>query len=130
MPQQGGGSGVPVHGVGGTCRASRAAGGHRAYLGTGCAMEQWDHVPMSPLVLPGPRWCPWGVFGGGHYMGAHPSWPYIPPVAVSVPKKKRRMKELNKKEAVGDLLDAFKEVSVPEAPGGGEGGPRVPAPSS
>lgn len=34
-------------------------------------------------------------------------------VAVSVPKKKRRMKELNKKEAVGDLLDAFKEVSVP-----------------
>uniref|UniRef100_A0A8B9QGM3 Eukaryotic translation initiation factor 4 gamma 1 n=1 Tax=Apteryx owenii TaxID=8824 RepID=A0A8B9QGM3_APTOW len=35
------------------------------------------------------------------------------PVAMSVPKKKRRMKELNKKEAVGDLLDAFKEVSVP-----------------
>ncbi|NWU20282.1 IF4G1 factor, partial [Dyaphorophyia castanea] len=34
------------------------------------------------------------------------------PVAMSVPKKKRRMKELNKKEAVGDLLDAFKEVSV------------------
>lgn len=33
-------------------------------------------------------------------------------VAMSVPKKKRRMKELNKKEAVGDLLDAFKEVSV------------------
>uniref|UniRef100_A0A663MVL5 Eukaryotic translation initiation factor 4 gamma 1 n=1 Tax=Athene cunicularia TaxID=194338 RepID=A0A663MVL5_ATHCN len=32
------------------------------------------------------------------------------PVAVSVPKKKRRMKELNKKEAVGDLLDAFKEA--------------------
>ncbi|NXX14716.1 IF4G1 factor, partial [Podargus strigoides] len=37
------------------------------------------------------------------------------PVAVSVPKKKRRMKELNKKEAVGDLLDAFKEVSGPGA---------------
>ncbi|NXV19916.1 IF4G1 factor, partial [Cepphus grylle] len=35
------------------------------------------------------------------------------PVAMSVPKKKRKMKELNKKEAVGDLLDAFKEVSVP-----------------
>ncbi|NXI38556.1 IF4G1 factor, partial [Galbula dea] len=33
------------------------------------------------------------------------------PVALSVPKKKRRMKELNKKEAVGDLLDAFKEIS-------------------
>ena len=32
--------------------------------------------------------------------------------AVSVPKKKRKMKELNKKEAVGDLLDAFKEVCV------------------
>uniref|UniRef100_A0A673YSF7 Eukaryotic translation initiation factor 4 gamma 1 n=1 Tax=Salmo trutta TaxID=8032 RepID=A0A673YSF7_SALTR len=29
--------------------------------------------------------------------------------AVSVPKKKRKMKDLNKKEAVGDLLDAFKE---------------------
>uniref|UniRef100_A0A803YAN5 Eukaryotic translation initiation factor 4 gamma 1 n=1 Tax=Meleagris gallopavo TaxID=9103 RepID=A0A803YAN5_MELGA len=29
-------------------------------------------------------------------------------------KEKRRMKELNKKEAVGDLLDAFKEVSVRE----------------
>uniref|UniRef100_A0AAZ3RD57 Eukaryotic translation initiation factor 4 gamma 1 n=1 Tax=Oncorhynchus tshawytscha TaxID=74940 RepID=A0AAZ3RD57_ONCTS len=33
------------------------------------------------------------------------------PPAVSVPKKKRKMKDLNKKEAVGDLLDAFKEVS-------------------
>ncbi|XP_053552567.1 eukaryotic translation initiation factor 4 gamma 1, partial [Bombina bombina] len=30
-------------------------------------------------------------------------------VAVSAPKKKRKMKDLNKKEAVGDLLDAFKE---------------------
>ena len=30
--------------------------------------------------------------------------------AVSVPKKKRNMKELNKKEAIGDMLDAFKEV--------------------
>nr|XP_057935680.1 eukaryotic translation initiation factor 4 gamma 1-like isoform X2 [Doryrhamphus excisus] len=38
--------------------------------------------------------------------------------AVSVPKKKRKMKDLNKKEAVGDLLDAFKEekVVVPPAP--------------
>uniref|UniRef100_A0AAX7UDV6 Eukaryotic translation initiation factor 4 gamma 1 n=1 Tax=Astatotilapia calliptera TaxID=8154 RepID=A0AAX7UDV6_ASTCA len=34
--------------------------------------------------------------------------------AVSVPKKKRKMKDLNKKEAVGDLLDAFKEVVAPE----------------
>ncbi|NXJ94022.1 IF4G1 factor, partial [Corythaixoides concolor] len=47
------------------------------------------------------------------------------PVAVSVPKKKRRMKELNKKEAVGDLLDAFKEVSVP----GTENKPPVSAPA-
>ncbi|NXS52416.1 IF4G1 factor, partial [Brachypteracias leptosomus] len=47
------------------------------------------------------------------------------PVAVSVPKKKRRLKELNKKEAVGDLLDAFKEVSVPEA----ENKPPAPAPA-
>ncbi|XP_063772684.1 eukaryotic translation initiation factor 4 gamma 1 isoform X3 [Pseudophryne corroboree] len=30
-------------------------------------------------------------------------------VAVSAPKKKRKIKDLNKKEAVGDLLDAFKE---------------------
>uniref|UniRef100_A0A8C5H2S7 Eukaryotic translation initiation factor 4 gamma 1-like n=1 Tax=Gouania willdenowi TaxID=441366 RepID=A0A8C5H2S7_GOUWI len=33
--------------------------------------------------------------------------------AVSVPKKKRKMKDLNKKEAVGDLLDAFKERPPP-----------------
>uniref|UniRef100_A0A3B4U4T4 Eukaryotic translation initiation factor 4 gamma 1 n=1 Tax=Seriola dumerili TaxID=41447 RepID=A0A3B4U4T4_SERDU len=36
----------------------------------------------------------------------------LPVAAVSVPKKKRKMKDLNKKEAVGDLLDAFKEVCV------------------
>ncbi|XP_065604315.1 eukaryotic translation initiation factor 4 gamma 1 isoform X2 [Cyrtonyx montezumae] len=36
-------------------------------------------------------------------------------VAVSVPKKKRRMKELNKKEAVGDLLDAFKESQISDS---------------
>uniref|UniRef100_A0A8C5H221 Eukaryotic translation initiation factor 4 gamma 1-like n=1 Tax=Gouania willdenowi TaxID=441366 RepID=A0A8C5H221_GOUWI len=36
--------------------------------------------------------------------------------AVSVPKKKRKMKDLNKKEAVGDLLDAFKEVVVQPEP--------------
>ncbi|XP_030599863.1 eukaryotic translation initiation factor 4 gamma 1 [Archocentrus centrarchus] len=38
--------------------------------------------------------------------------------AVSVPKKKRKMKDLNKKEAVGDLLDAFKEAQkvVPPEP--------------
>uniref|UniRef100_A0A674D8L4 Eukaryotic translation initiation factor 4 gamma, 1a n=1 Tax=Salmo trutta TaxID=8032 RepID=A0A674D8L4_SALTR len=33
--------------------------------------------------------------------------------AVSVPKKKRNMKELNKKEAIGDMLDAFKEAVAP-----------------
>ncbi|NWY12265.1 IF4G1 factor, partial [Aphelocoma coerulescens] len=47
-------------------------------------------------------------------------------VAMSVPKKKRRMKELNKKEAVGDLLDAFKEVSIP----GVENKPPTSAPAS
>uniref|UniRef100_A0A3P9NZR0 Eukaryotic translation initiation factor 4 gamma 1 n=1 Tax=Poecilia reticulata TaxID=8081 RepID=A0A3P9NZR0_POERE len=36
--------------------------------------------------------------------------------AVSVPKKKRKMKDLNKKEAVGDLLDAFKEEQVVAQP--------------
>uniref|UniRef100_A0A8C6R261 Eukaryotic translation initiation factor 4 gamma 1 n=1 Tax=Nannospalax galili TaxID=1026970 RepID=A0A8C6R261_NANGA len=37
-------------------------------------------------------------------------------VAISVPKRSRKIKKLNKKEAVGDLLDAFKEVNstVPE----------------
>lgn len=35
-------------------------------------------------------------------------------VAVSVPKRRRKIKELNKKEAVGDLLDAFKEVREQE----------------
>ncbi|XP_071998477.1 eukaryotic translation initiation factor 4 gamma 1 isoform X2 [Engystomops pustulosus] len=32
-------------------------------------------------------------------------------VAVSAPKKKKKMKDFNKKEPVGDLLDAFKEPS-------------------
>ncbi|CAJ1066076.1 eukaryotic translation initiation factor 4 gamma 1-like isoform X4 [Xyrichtys novacula] len=36
--------------------------------------------------------------------------------AMSVPKKKRKMKDLNKKEAVGDLLDAFKEEQVVAPP--------------
>uniref|UniRef100_A0A672ZQP1 Eukaryotic translation initiation factor 4 gamma 1 n=1 Tax=Sphaeramia orbicularis TaxID=375764 RepID=A0A672ZQP1_9TELE len=46
--------------------------------------------------------------------------------AVSVPKKKRKMKDLNKKEAVGDLLDAFKEEQVVAPP---EPAP-APAPES
>lgn len=68
---------------------------------------------------------PLGCSGGDTTWVPTPHGPASPPVAVSVPKKKRRMKELNKKEAVGDLLDAFKEVSVPRQPGGG---PHVPAP--
>ncbi|NWW30144.1 IF4G1 factor, partial [Panurus biarmicus] len=51
-------------------------------------------------------------------------------VAMSVPKKKRRMKELNKKEAVGDLLDAFKEVSVPGIASEAENKPPMSAPAS
>ncbi|NXF34228.1 IF4G1 factor, partial [Nyctibius bracteatus] len=51
------------------------------------------------------------------------------PVAMSVPKKKRRMKELNKKEAVGDLLDAFKEVSVPGLASEAENKPPMSAPA-
>ncbi|ELW46901.1 Eukaryotic translation initiation factor 4 gamma 1 [Tupaia chinensis] len=52
-------------------------------------------------------------------------------VAVSVPKRRRKIKDLNKKEAVGDLLDAFKEVSpaVPEVenqpPAGSSPGPET-----
>lgn len=87
-----------------------------------------DDIPMAPhgpiLKL---AWCYWGLAGdpgaavrvcGG--LGGFLSFTCLPllPVAMSVPKKKRRMKELNKKEAVGDLLDAFKEVSVPGVSGG------------
>uniref|UniRef100_A0A4W3HUS9 Eukaryotic translation initiation factor 4 gamma 1 n=1 Tax=Callorhinchus milii TaxID=7868 RepID=A0A4W3HUS9_CALMI len=43
-----------------------------------------------------------------------PGWDETLAAAVSVPKRKRKMKELNKKEAVGDLLDAFKESEVKE----------------
>ncbi|NXR44774.1 IF4G1 factor, partial [Hippolais icterina] len=60
------------------------------------------------------------------------SFTFLPllPVAMSVPKKKRRMKELNKKEAVGDLLDAFKEVSVPGVASEVENKPPMSAPAS
>ncbi|NXA95995.1 IF4G1 factor, partial [Melanocharis versteri] len=60
-----------------------------------------------------------------------PSFTFLPllPVAMSVPKKKRRMKELNKKEAVGDLLDAFKEVSVPGVASEAENKPPTSAPA-
>ncbi|NWR86973.1 IF4G1 factor, partial [Furnarius figulus] len=67
-----------------------------------------------------------GMVPGG--LGGFVSFTSLPffPVAMSVPKKKRRMKELNKKEAVGDLLDAFKEVSV----AGAENKPPTSAPAS
>uniref|UniRef100_A0A4W6DU63 Eukaryotic translation initiation factor 4 gamma, 1a n=1 Tax=Lates calcarifer TaxID=8187 RepID=A0A4W6DU63_LATCA len=46
--------------------------------------------------------------------------------ATSVPKKRKNMKELNKKEAIGDLLDAFTEVCInPE-----QGAKPAPEPSS
>uniref|UniRef100_A0A669B4E6 Eukaryotic translation initiation factor 4 gamma 1 n=1 Tax=Oreochromis niloticus TaxID=8128 RepID=A0A669B4E6_ORENI len=50
------------------------------------------------------------------HQSTHLSLPvFLSLAAVSVPKKKRKMKDLNKKEAVGDLLDAFKEpVPAPE----------------
>ncbi|XP_068811315.1 eukaryotic translation initiation factor 4 gamma 1 isoform X6 [Struthio camelus] len=51
------------------------------------------------------------------------------PVAVSVPKKKRRMKELNKKEAVGDLLDAFKESQISDSASEAENKPPISAPA-
>ncbi|XP_071668726.1 eukaryotic translation initiation factor 4 gamma 1 isoform X3 [Patagioenas fasciata] len=50
-------------------------------------------------------------------------------VAVSVPKKKRRMKELNKKEAVGDLLDAFKESQISDSASEAENKPPTSAPA-
>ncbi|KQK79846.1 eukaryotic translation initiation factor 4 gamma 1 [Amazona aestiva] len=50
-------------------------------------------------------------------------------VAVSVPKKKRRMKELNKKEAVGDLLDAFKESQISDSASETENKPPMSIPA-
>ncbi|NXJ41235.1 IF4G1 factor, partial [Ciconia maguari] len=78
-----------------------------------------------------------GVYGGVPIRAARQravgflSFTSLPllPVAVSVPKKKRRMKELNKKEAVGDLLDAFKEVSVPGVASEAENKPPASAPA-
>ncbi|NWI90070.1 IF4G1 factor, partial [Pitta sordida] len=65
------------------------------------------------------------------YQGGFLSFTSLPLlVAVSVPKKKRRMKELNKKEAVGDLLDAFKEVSVPWVASEAENKPPMSVPAS
>ncbi|KAJ1087472.1 hypothetical protein NDU88_000643 [Pleurodeles waltl] len=48
--------------------------------------------------------------------------------AVSVPKKKRKIKDLNKKEAVGDLLDAFKEPQVSSPAPEKSSTPSVPPP--
>ncbi|XP_076000528.1 eukaryotic translation initiation factor 4 gamma 1-like isoform X2 [Genypterus blacodes] len=52
--------------------------------------------------------------------------------AVSVPKKKRKMKDLNKKDAVGDLLDAFKEVveAAPEPEPAPAPAPEIQAPAA
>nr|XP_056706152.1 eukaryotic translation initiation factor 4 gamma 1 [Euleptes europaea] len=47
-------------------------------------------------------------------------------VALSVPKKKRKLKDLNKKDNLGDLLDAFKEAN--ESSSEVENTPPVPAP--
>ncbi|NXC99983.1 IF4G1 factor, partial [Certhia familiaris] len=69
---------------------------------------------------------------GACRLGEFLSFTFLPllPVAMSVPKKKRRMKELNKKEALGDLLDAFKEVSVPGIASEAENKPPMSAPAS
>uniref|UniRef100_A0A8C3R8D3 Eukaryotic translation initiation factor 4 gamma 1 n=1 Tax=Cyanoderma ruficeps TaxID=181631 RepID=A0A8C3R8D3_9PASS len=69
------------------------------------ANGETSHVAV--IVRPGK--CPCQGYWG---LGGFPSFTFLLllPVAMSVPKKKRRMKELNKKEAVGDLLDAFKET--------------------
>ncbi|KFW81437.1 Eukaryotic translation initiation factor 4 gamma 1, partial [Manacus vitellinus] len=93
--------------------------------------------PCGPIMKL--TWCYWGFDGdtvtgvrvpGG--LGGFLSFtsPFLLPVAVSVPKKKRRMKELNKKEAVGDLLDAFKEVSIPGVASEVENKPPMSTPAS
>ncbi|NXH02103.1 IF4G1 factor, partial [Loxia leucoptera] len=85
----------------------------------GCVYGSRDLCGSVPMRA---AWC-WRL---GEFL----SFTFLPllPVAMSVPKKKRRMKELNKKEAVGDLLDAFKETgdSASEA----ENKPPVSAPAS
>ncbi|XP_069053873.1 eukaryotic translation initiation factor 4 gamma 1a isoform X4 [Lepisosteus oculatus] len=58
------------------------------------AEERGDTPPPQPSVAPGET--------------------SVQAAAVLVPKKKRKLKDLNKKEAVGDLLDAFKEDQVKE----------------
>uniref|UniRef100_A0A803V1N0 Eukaryotic translation initiation factor 4 gamma 1 n=1 Tax=Ficedula albicollis TaxID=59894 RepID=A0A803V1N0_FICAL len=83
-------------------------------------VPQAPEVPAKPLVS--------GCWGLGGFL----SFTFLPllPVAMSVPKKKRRMKELNKKEAVGDLLDAFKEVSIGDSASEVENKPPTSAPAS
>uniref|UniRef100_A0A8B9INR0 Eukaryotic translation initiation factor 4 gamma 1 n=1 Tax=Anser cygnoides TaxID=8845 RepID=A0A8B9INR0_ANSCY len=91
--------------------------------------EAQERSSSPPLGVTGASLVTLECAGGGlHQCLALTSLP-PPPVAVSVPKKKRRMKELNKKEAVGDLLDAFKEVSVPRRPGVAENKPPPSAPA-
>ncbi|KFW71797.1 Eukaryotic translation initiation factor 4 gamma 1, partial [Pygoscelis adeliae] len=105
-------------------------------FGDGYCAEVAGPCPRGSIVKF--AWCYWGLAGdpgagvrvrGG--MGGFLSFTSLPllPVAVSVPKKKRRMKELNKKEAVGDLLDAFKEVSVPGVASEVENKPPASAPA-
>ncbi|NXB71947.1 IF4G1 factor, partial [Donacobius atricapilla] len=97
------------------------------------AEEEEEETRLYGLVYRGAR--EGSVYGNSGLYGGVPlraawflSFTFLPllPVAMSVPKKKRRMKELNKKEAVGDLLDAFKEVSVL----GAENKPPMSAPAS
>ncbi|NXD27935.1 IF4G1 factor, partial [Spelaeornis formosus] len=97
------------------------------------AEEEEEETHLYGLLYRGAR--EGSVYGNRGLYGSAPvraawflSFTFLPllPVAMSVPKKKRRMKELNKKEAVGDLLDAFKEVSIPAA----ENKPPMSAPAS
>ncbi|NWZ20474.1 IF4G1 factor, partial [Asarcornis scutulata] len=87
-------------------------------------------LEATPVGVTGASLVPLGCCGGDATWVPTPHIPAPPPVAVSVPKKKRRMKELNKKEAVGDLLDAFKEVSVPRHPGGASEAENKPPPAA
>ncbi|NXM86721.1 IF4G1 factor, partial [Oenanthe oenanthe] len=101
------------------------------------AEEEEEETHVYGLVYRGAR--EGSVYGSRGLYGSIPvrgawflSFTFLPllPVAMSVPKKKRRMKELNKKEAVGDLLDAFKEVSVLGIASEVENKPPTSAPAS
>uniref|UniRef100_A0A8C8JU75 Eukaryotic translation initiation factor 4 gamma 1 n=1 Tax=Oncorhynchus tshawytscha TaxID=74940 RepID=A0A8C8JU75_ONCTS len=88
--------------------------------------DEMDSPPSQRTIPPGENSMQGLYQSDSHYLYLYqvfPNWGNSDCVggvllvaAVSVPKKKRKMKDLNRKEAVGDLLDAFKEEQVVQSP--------------